>query len=376
MKSPSLIALCALALATLAGCNTTMPDPSASVAPAQAVATQTLVPEALQRGEITSASLVNVVDGSRSQVYRVALTQGDRIALQAQGALKSRLSVLRDGHLLAASQISGNGNRCDGDTDGTQHRSRLVFEADKTATFDVAVSGIDRYAYGPFELSITKLDEVDRADTALQPGQTYEQFGAGEARHHALHIADAGLYTIALTSCYFDGYLTLTGSGVSISDDDSGGDYNPAITAWLEPGQYTLEASALDTFAGHPYTLQVTALPIPPGASFQQGGMLVPGRTVSGVLHANSELDYQFTLARPTRVTITGRSDNFDVFLSVRDASASNHWEDDDSGKGASGTDAQITQQLPAGTYTVHVSAADWNSGLFTLQLETDGRSL
>lgn len=377
MKSPSLIALCALALATLAGCNATMPSSSTSVAPAQAVATQTLTPGASQRGEITSASFLNVVDGSRSQVYRVALTQGAHIEVLAQGALKSRLSVLRDGHLLASSQTSSS-NRCHNDTSGqgNQHLSRLVFQADKTATFDVAVSGADPYAYGPFELAIRQLDDAGGASAALQPGQTSEQLGAGEARHHALHIAEAGLYTIALTSCHFDGYLTLTGNGVSLSDDDSGGDYNPVITTWLEPGQYTIEASALDTFAGQPYTLEVKARPVPPGTRLQQGGVLEPGEPVSGVLHANSELTYQFTLARPAHITLTGRSESFDVFLSVQDASASNQWEDDDSGEGSHGTDAQITQQLPAGTYSVHVSAVDQNSGLFTLHLDTNGRNL
>ncbi|THU03736.1 hypothetical protein E9531_06015 [Lampropedia puyangensis] len=322
-------------------------------------------------GEINKNSYVNVADGSRSQVFSFAAQEGQLLNIQAKGALESRISVLRDGYLMASTDQQGGGfNLCESGSNVLLKQSRLFYEADRTGNIDIAVSGTGAYAYGPFELEV-KLVEPPAGgakDNKLVLDTPINAIATGKNQTYTLPVTQAGLYAIELNSCDFDGYLTITGNGVNQSDDDSSGNhYDPRILAWLEPGDYAIAASSSggQTMRGQ-YSIHAKAEALPSGAEFQRSGALQAGKTVLSLVDPNSNASYSFTLQRPTEVVLTARSETVDVQLSLDNDE--NYWSDDDSGGGMRGTDAQIREMLPAGHYTVRLGG--YGQGFAFLSLE------
>lgn len=325
-----------------------------------------------QAGEINKNSYVNLADGSRSQVFRFDAKEGQLLDIRAKGALESRLSVLRDGYLMASTDQSGGFYMCDSnDNSSLLKQSRLYYQADRTGTLDVVVSGTGAYAYGPFELVVQPV-AANSASTTLTLEAPIEAIGTGKSQNYSFKVTEPGLYAVELNSCDFDGYLTLTGAGVNLSDDDSAGNhYDPRILGWLEPGDYTVTASSSSGQAMRgQYKLQAQKQPLPSNAKFQRGGAIQPGQTLLSLMDHNSDASFSFTLNQPTEVVLTARSENVDVYLSLQNDEES--WSDDDSGGGPRGTDAQIHEMLPAGQYTVRIGG--YGQGLVFLSLETPSR--
>lgn len=324
-------------------------------------------------GEINKNSYINVADGSRSQVFRFDAQEGQLLDIRSKGPLDARLSVLRDGYLMASTEQMGGFNLCESSGNGSLlKQTRLFYQADRTGSFEIAVSGTGPYAYGPFELEVQSVATTGPTSSTLTPGTPIEAIATGKTQSYGLTIAEPGLYAVALTSCDFDGYLSLTGAGVNLTDDDSGGNYyDPRLLAWLEPGQYTVTASSS---GGQPmrgqYSLTAEQQPLPSNAKFQRGGAIQAGQTLLSLLDHNSDSSFSFTLNQPTEVILTARSENVDVYLSLDNDEES--WSDDDSGGGPRGTDAQIHEMLPAGQYTVRLGG--YGQGLVYLSLETPSR--
>lgn len=87
---------------------------------------------------------------------------------------------------------------------------------------------------------------------------------------------------------------------------------------------------------------------------------------------------YRVSLTQPGRLTARLVSSDFDAYLWVFDGKALEerdlnlwdpHWlaDDDDSGGGTDGTDAEISIDLPAGTYVLAVNSLDVETGSYTL---------
>lgn len=326
-----------------------------------------------QTGEINKTSYVNMADGSRSHVFRYAAQEGQLLDISAKGPLDSRLSVLRDGYLLASTDQVGGFDLCESSgTSSLLKQSRLFYQADRTGMIDIAVSGTGPYAYGPFELEVQAITPTSPGSTNLTLDAPMDAIATGKTQAYTLAIETAGLYAIELNSCDFDGYLSLTGAGVNLSDDDSSGNhYDPRIMAWLEPGQYTVTAS---NSGGQPmrgqYTIKAQQQALPANAQFQRGGALQAGQTVLSLIGQGPDMTYSFTLNEPTEVVLTARSEALDVYLSVDNDNES--WSDDDSAGGPRGTDARIHEILPAGEYTVRIGG--YGQGLVYLTFETKGQ--
>jgi hypothetical protein len=79
---------------------------------------------------------------------------------------------------------------------------------------------------------------------------------------------------------------------------------------------------------------------------------------------------YRFTLSSSQTVTITMRSGAIDSYLSLYNGAEAFLEQDDDSGGGISGLDAQIVIALSAGDYVIGVNSLDAGEiGAYTLSL-------
>ena len=194
------------------------------------------------------------------------------------------------------------------------------------------------------------------------------------ARYYSFTLATDTVIQIDMTSSAVDAWLGLRqGAGTSgtllLADDDSGGGTNARIAAELTAGTYTIEAStAVEGVA----STGAFALTITPSAGLT--GCTVDNLgTVSGTVRRNGALGhdcvspnwsgelaryYSFTLARPTNIQIDMTSSAVDAWLGLRQGAGTSGTlllADDDSG---AGTNARITAELTAGTYTIEASTA------------------
>ncbi len=223
------------------------------------------------------------------------------------------------------------------------------------------------------ENTITIGDTVTGALTAAAPSAQYTLDG---------HAGD--VVTITLTSDTFDSFLTLLApDGTAlITDDDSGGGKHAQIADFTLPadGAYTIVAESYNRVSSGEYMLSVrgtAASPAitpeatdTPASTPSPAGTLAYGETVTGQLAENSTAPYTFEGAAGDRLTITAISDDFDAFLTLKDADGTTLATDDDR---AGNLNARIDGfVLPAdSTYTAIVSSYNTASaGAFTLQLE------
>lgn len=305
------------------------------------------------RGEITTAARINLSDGSRSVVHALDLEAGQAVRLEATGALCARLTVVREGEVIAGPT--------QGDCDTTAGSARLAMLAAEQGRYEVAVSGAGARAFGPYRLEAKPL-QVHRGDAALRVGSEIVDFLHGGGKTYRLDIRQAGYYVIDMRSTDIDSMLELSGNGVSANDDDGGDGLNSRLRVPLEPGTYTLRAKSIDDASGM-FELAITTGALPAGVRLRNSGALsLDGNALHGAL-SGTPREYQLRVAQPGRVTIDLGSDDFDTVLELRGNGVS--LDNDD---GGDGTDSRIATVLQPGTYTVVARAlGDSGSGLFTL---------
>lgn len=312
-------------------------------APGDAAESVTLGAE--RRGEITSRSSLNHQDGSRSQLYRVDLREGQVASFKLEGALRGRLTAFQGGDLVAASNPNNES-------------ASLVVRAKRAGSYTIAVSGADASAYGPFTLQATAIEAYN--GETLRVGAAISDWTDAK-RQLPLQIDEAGFYTIDMMSDDFDSVLKLDGPGVALSNDDGGDGSNARISARLAPGTYTLTAEGYgsDRINGM-YQLRVAARPLPEGG-LREGGALEVGGTVTGLYEGTAHA-YTFSLPARRVVRIDMRSDEIDSLMHL----AGNGVEktDDD---GGDGLNARISMLLEPGDYTLRADAASAGAGLYTL---------
>lgn len=317
------------------------------VAHAAASPGETLSLGAERRGEITSQSSLNHQDGSRSQLYRVALREGQVASFTLEGALRGRLAAFHDNELVAASN---------------PHResASLVVRAKRAGTYTIAVSGVDASAYGPFTLQAAAIEAYD--GRVLEVGASISDWTDGK-RQLPLQIDREGLYTIDMLSEDFDAFLRLEGPGVSLSDDDGGDGTNARISARLSPGRYTLSAEGYGSErVNGMYQIRVAERALPEGG-LRDGGELTVGSTVSGLYEGTAHA-YTFTLPARRVVRIDMRSSEIDSLLQLTGNGVDK--TDDD---GGDGLDSRINLMLEPGTYNLRATAATSGAGIYTLSL-------
>lgn len=353
------IASTALAFAAglaLSGCNLVLPSADGRERAADTGGDATAITLGQkQPGEITTASGLNYVDGSRHQLYALTLDAGQPVALRLEGALAGTLSVF-SGDALVASTAAGGG----------EGPTRLAFRAAGAGRYLVAVSGRGARAYGPYTLQAEALVPYD-GKPLVGEGEIVDWLTTPR-QDYTLQVARAGMYTVTLASTAFDTELAVRGPGVDAKDDDGGDGTNSRLRLHLQPGSYTLAASAVEgpTTSGD-FQLAVGFAALPDGLVDRDGSVLRPGATVHGQLGSNGQRRFVLELADAATVTLDARSDDVDTVLHV--TGPGGPFEDDD---GGNGTDSRLSESLRAGRYEVRVSSLDDSQGLFQLDLQVD----
>lgn len=305
-------------------------------------------------GEITSSSRLNYNDGSRHQGYRVTLKSGQAVALELGGALDGQLSVFDGQSLLASASSRGYEGEA-----GTSEVS-LAFKAPKDGTYLVAVNSAGADAFGPFKLKSSQVTPYD--GKPLGAGSEAIDWLMGDKQDYTLKVDKAGIYTIAMESGALDAYLHLSGHGIDIEDDDGGGNLNARIRAYLEPGDYTIGTSSLNSSTGA-FKLKVALTPVDKDLIIRDGSALVIGRTAQGMVDSRGRRSFVLDLDAACHLQFDAIADNFDSVLRISGPGIDA--EDDD---GGNGTNARLVLQLGPGRYTVTVSSFGSQQGVFELE--------
>lgn len=298
------------------------------------------------RGEITSRTALNYRDGSRSQLYRVNLREGQVVSFQANGALRAKLSAFSEGELLGTS------------AEGSENPT-LVVRAKRSGAHTLAVSGLDADAFGPYTLT-SKAIEAYNGET-LTVGASISDWIDAE-RRLPLQVDTPGLYTIDMLSDDFDTVLQLEGQGVSISNDDGGDGSNARISMMLQPGRYTLTAKGYGSSVNGMYQLRVATRELPAGV-MTSGGPIAVDSNVTG-LYQGTPQRFTFTLPARRLVRIDMGSSEIDSMLTLTGNGVQKN--DDD---GGDGLNSRIVMLLESGSYTLEAGTASEGAGLFTLAL-------
>lgn len=222
---------------------------------------------------------------------------------------------------------------------------------------------------------------------------------ATPSARYTLQGRTGDMVTIIANSTDFDVFLTLLDpSMVEVaSDDDSAGGTDAQISVILPAeGLYTIIVDSYNRISTGAFTLSVTGVPtffstptplftpLPPSPTtpppVETVGTIAPGHTVEGRLTSDQpRAGYAFEGRAGQRVTLTLTSDDFDAFLSLRDAAGVELAADDDR---AGNLNARIEAfPLPAdGTYVAVASSYnDASAGAFALTLEvarTEGQPM
>lgn len=322
-----------------------------------------------QSGEITSQSLLNVSDGVRSAIYELNLEADQLIQAKVSGPLPAQLSVLYQDQLLERAPVKEGCNSC---SSSTNTNAILVFKAPSTGSYQLAVSGKDKSAYGPFNIQISELKQL--AGTTLQPDSSIDDWAQNKPQSYPLHISTDGLYVIDLKAITpnLDLLLKLKNNENSVlaEDDDGGTDLNSRITRYLKAGDYVLEASSAtgdEQFTGG-YTLSITQQELSPQA--QQLNNLGDELILDGVrrsgLYTDQMTPFHFELSRPQIVTVRLHADNFNGQLKL------GPYQSRHSGQHNA---QQIRALLPAGEHVVELHGEN-QSGLYELWAQAENTTL
>jgi hypothetical protein len=226
----------------------------------------------------------------------------------------------------------------------------------------------------------------------INPGQTVNGTLTDAARSAAYaFVGHAGeKVTITLTSDDFDALLALrTTEGANVvSDDDSAGNLNARIDSFRlqaddtyiilvsssggrSTGAYTLMLQSDRPAGATPQPTSTLEPAVPPTATTLPAGAnrLNPGDTVTGMLKSGAPDSYTFSGQAGQVVSISAASEQFDAYITLKDASGNILTSDDDS----AGNLNPLIQNfaLPAdGTYTIQIGSYDnLGAGSYTLSL-------
>ncbi|WP_269790966.1 pre-peptidase C-terminal domain-containing protein [Stenotrophomonas sp. Iso1] len=306
-------------------------------------------------GEITSSSSLNYNDGSRHQGYKMTLKNGEAVSLELGGALSGQLAVF-DGQSMLANATSGSSG--EGDSSGSS--VSLAFRAPKDGTYLIAVNGASAQSFGPFKLKTAQVVPYD--GKPLGADSQAIDWLVGDKQEYKLKVDKPGLYSITLESSAFDAFLNLTGRNVEVEDDDNGGQLNARIRTFLEPGEYTIGASSVNSNTGS-FKLSVALTPTPNGLVTRDGTALTIGQPAQSMMDSRGRRTFVLNVDSPRQVQFDAIADGFDSVLKITGPGVDA--EDDD---GGNGTNAQLTLDLRPGRYIVAVTSLGSQQGVFELE--------
>ncbi len=306
-------------------------------------------------GEITSRSTLNYNDGSRHQAYTVTLKNGEAVSLELGGSLNGQLAVF-DGQTMLAN-ASGNSDMEEGDSGSAVS---LAFRAPKDGTYLVAVNSAGSNSFGPFKLKSSKIVPYD--GKPLGADSQAIDWLMGDKQEYKLQVDKAGLYSITLESSAFDAYLRLNGRNVELEDDDNGGRLNARIRTFLEPGEYTIDASSVNGKTGS-FKLSVAMTATDGNLVTRDGTALTIGQTAQSMMDSRARRTFVLTVDKPRQVQFDAIADGFDSVLHITGPGV-----DEENDDGGNGTNARLTLNLRPGRYIVAVTSLGSQQGVFELE--------
>lgn len=315
-------------------------------------------------GELSSKSLLNYSDGVRSALFNLNAEKDQIIRLTVTGALKPQISVLRDGILI--SRLNTGCGECEPERKANT-KTILGFKTDATGVYNVAVSGVNASAYGPFQLEAETLKPY--SGEPVKAGQSVTDWATNKKLEYRLIVENDGIYRIDMRASQpnLDPYLVLRdANGAELfSDDDSGGNLDALLQVALKAGNYVIvadSAQSTENFQGG-FTLNVEQLELPTSNLLSPNAKLeLDGAAATGI-YSGDDLSYSFTLNEPALVTLDLNAQGFqpEVSLGSHDGMLRGN---------SSGERNRIRSALQAGTYYVNVSGGA-QSGPFTVALAT-----
>lgn len=199
----------------------------------------------------------------------------------------------------------------------------------------------------------------------LTAGMTARGMQSGDINQYTLTVDEMSEVGITVSSDSFDSYLELSGNGVNLTDDDSGGGYNARIQTVLQPGTYNVNVSSYSGSGLFTVTVEQSAL----DGRLMDSGVLRPGDRVYGTMVEGMPLVYELELAHDQQVRIDTRSGAVDTVLNLSGQGID--LTDDD---GGGETHSMLEQYLPAGTYRIEVGAYDsYSNGVILVEISSPG---
>lgn len=226
--------------------------------------------------------------------------------------------------------------------------------------YTLGASGFQDRIEGQYELSVAAHElprgVEDASDGELVPGTPVTALYQGRPVAYRLRVDGRSLLELAMRSDEIDSGLVLEGNGVALSDDDSGNGRDARIATVLQPGDYTVRASAYDEGAGV-FTLSAQLSEVPADAG---GGELQLGQARSARLMAGAADTWTFRIPRAGVYRIDmGSEDGIDSHLRLHRDGETVAMDDD----GGGGLDARIEERLEAGEYTLEASSVAGGEG-------------
>lgn|GEM_PF-1774435 len=352
----------AAVLALLAGCDGSDKGASRFVDAEEAVAGDAIV------GELTSASSINLKDGTRFESRWVCSAQGG----DGQGDLY-RLEAPFAADL---SVFDSAGNWL-GDARSSEGAPAQLLIAPTESCSLVVVSGRDKAAFGPYSLEPEPRQEPQEG-AELASGQTLAGSLGDEVTTYPLSVDEATQVSLLLSGAR-DGILALSGEGVAAKAARCADDQQ-TLTAFLDPGDYevsltpgqplkkTVDTDCLDGLVSVGSGYRLTLVQSDPSTGERNDGPLRDGYRITGTLEdASSSNRYTLVIEDgPTQVDLALSSSDFDTILGI-----SGNQTDisvDDSG---AGTDSRFDSLLMPGEYSVEVSGYGGESGAYSVELST-----
>ena len=313
------------------------------------------------KGELTSASPMNMNDGSRYQLVSMRLTAGQTARISLEGALPGRITVFQDGTLVSTSKPMC----CDEDT--SRKLTYVIANSDVDTELLVGVNGLNADSFGPFTVRATASNVRTGGDLAINETVSGWLNGAqitdGTGGHsYQFTVTEAAPYVFTLRSSEFDAFLTLNGEQIEMSDDDSAGNSDARLTAYLEPGSYTLKASTWATRASGMYSLTSAKAE----AQIMQDSEISVGHSGEAFLVGGSKDTYQLTVAQAGTYVFDLESDHFDAVLLVSGSGV--EASDDD---GGNNYNSRLELDLEPGVYNVTAgSMGESTGGVYRLSIQ------
>lgn len=255
------------------------------------------------------------------------------------------------------------------DDDSGEGVDFAIVEYLSPGTYYVDVEGYDSSEYGSYTIYLKSGDHSDNTstsdDTNLYLNLPINGFLYSTAEYdgYTFTITTSGTYSIYVDST-FDSYGTLYDSSFNIigQDDDSAGNLDFMIVAYLSAGTYYVDVEGYDSSDYGSYTIYLKSGDQTPTTSSSDD--ITFGVPVSDYIGYDDYHFYQFTLYSTTTVSFNVIS-TFDSYGYLTDSDYNVIAEDDDS---FGDLDFSITHTLSPGTYYIVVCGYDeTETGSYTL---------